>query len=211
MATASWSSFKDIHWRSQTLRHLYPDMGAQIGGIQGFSSIKITVIHQVHMICSLSMKINKTLVKCRTACEDRWRVLCVFVSVCVVGKKTNNPNCSSIADDAITGSGIGVQGSPFYIFEFLLGYFESTATEATLHVGVVEYPQSTLKGTLRVLYFAVATAVLPIWDLHSWPGGIWMSMYFQTLCMLLKLKIEPKKFNNDVNHFVQKWTVYTSY
>ena len=48
------------------------------------------------------------------ACEDRERILFAFVSTCVVGKNPNTPNWSSMADDAITQSGIGVLGSPFY-------------------------------------------------------------------------------------------------
>ena len=47
----------DIDWRSQNLRHLYPGMGLQLG-VFGFSTSKITVIRQVHMYCSLSVKIN---------------------------------------------------------------------------------------------------------------------------------------------------------
>ena len=50
------------------------------------------------------------------ACEDRGRIMLVFVSACVVGKNLNTPNWSSMADDAITQSGIGVLGCPpFYI------------------------------------------------------------------------------------------------
>ena len=47
--------------------------------------------------------------------KDRGRILFAFVSTCVVGKNPNTPNLSSMADDAITRSGIGVPGSPVYI------------------------------------------------------------------------------------------------
>ena len=46
--------------------------------------------------------------------EDLGRILFALVSTCVVGKNPNTPNWSSMADDAITQSGIGVLGSFFF-------------------------------------------------------------------------------------------------
>ena len=41
---------------------------------------------------------------------------CVCWGVCVVGKNLNTSNWSFMADDTITQGGIGVLGSPFYIY-----------------------------------------------------------------------------------------------
>ena len=59
--------------------------------------------------------------KCRTAHKDRGRILFVFVStvVCfhVFGRrKLKHLSWSSMIDDAITWSSIGVLGSPVYIY-----------------------------------------------------------------------------------------------
>ena len=64
--------------------------GAPIGGNRVF---KITMSRRVRMFSGLSVKI-----KCCTAQEDGGRILFVFVSVCVVGKKLEYPNCSYMAD-----------------------------------------------------------------------------------------------------------------
>ena len=69
----------DIDQRSQNLHHIYPDMhGAQIGGIQVFPAIKITVIHQVCMYCGLNMKIDT----CKMPYGGR-RSCMHFVCVCL--------------------------------------------------------------------------------------------------------------------------------
>ena len=39
----------DIQGRSQNLRHFYPGMELELGGLRVFLIIKITVVHQVHM------------------------------------------------------------------------------------------------------------------------------------------------------------------
>ena len=66
--------------------------GAQIGGIRGFPTIKITMIHQVGMYCGLSVKIDmrETPNKKHTR-KDRGHILFAFVSACVVGKNLNTP------------------------------------------------------------------------------------------------------------------------
>ena len=84
-----------------------------IGGIQVFPAIQIAVIHQVHMYCSLSMKIN--------TCEmlhGAQRLWTHFNCICFClwsAKKPKYPNFSYMADDAISRSDIGVLGSPVYI------------------------------------------------------------------------------------------------
>ena len=64
----------------------------------------------MRMCCGLSVKINM-----RMARKVRGHILFAFVSACVVGKNQNTPNLSSMANDAITRSGIGVPGSLVYI------------------------------------------------------------------------------------------------
>ena len=56
--------------------------------------------------------------KCCMACEDCGCILFAFVSACVVSEKPEYPNWSSMADNAITQSRIGVLGSLFYICGF---------------------------------------------------------------------------------------------
>ena len=62
--------------------------GVQIGGLQVFPLIKITVAHVTCIFCGLCVKINtsKTWFKCRTAREDRGRIF-----ACVVGKNLKTP------------------------------------------------------------------------------------------------------------------------
>ena len=48
----------DIQGRSQNLCHFLSRHGAQIGGIWFLTAVKITLIRQVSMYCSLSVKIN---------------------------------------------------------------------------------------------------------------------------------------------------------
>ena len=95
---------------------------APVGGIQVFPAIKIHMICQVHMNCSLSVKIKR----CETPhSTQRSRTHFVyFVSTCVVSKNRNTPSWSSMADDAITRGGIGVLGSPFYTTSVFLYYMK---------------------------------------------------------------------------------------
>ena len=58
----NWINFSGNHRYRPEVPEPVPSLsqhGAQIGGIQVFSVIKITVIRQVHMYCGLSVKINK--------------------------------------------------------------------------------------------------------------------------------------------------------
>ena len=66
------------------------------------------------MYCDLSMKINTH--EMPHGARRSWKhfVCIVFVSACVVGKNSNTPTWSSMADNAITWGSIGVLGSPFY-------------------------------------------------------------------------------------------------
>ena len=77
----------------------------------GFPTIKIIVILQMHMYCGLSMKNTH---------ENSTRILFALVSMWVVSKNLNTPHWSSMADDAnISWGGIAVLGSPLYISEYL--------------------------------------------------------------------------------------------
>ena len=66
----------------------------------------------MHMYCGLSVKINTW----EMPRKDYGRILFAFVSTCVVGKNSKTLNWSSMTDDAITQSVIGVLGSLFYIY-----------------------------------------------------------------------------------------------
>ena len=101
----------DIDWRSKYLHHPYPVMGLQLG-VFGFPVIKITVIHQVYMYCSLSVKIN--MHEILHGPEGLWMH---FVCIClrVWSAKPEYPSWNSMTDDTVTRGGIGVLESPFYI------------------------------------------------------------------------------------------------
>ena len=85
--------------------------GAPIGGIWVFSTLKITVIRQVCVYCGLSLKTN--MCEMPRGAQRSWAH---FVCVCSLERgrqKHKYSNWSSMADEVITRSGIGVPGCPF--------------------------------------------------------------------------------------------------
>ena len=108
----------DIDQRSQNLRHLILTWGSN-WGYSGFPAIKITMINQLHMCCSLIMKANTH--ETPHGAQNSWtHFVCVCFCVCGQKKPPNTPNCSSMADYAITRGRIGVLGSLFYICAFII-------------------------------------------------------------------------------------------
>ena len=102
----------DLDRRSQNLRHLYPVMGLQLGVFMFFPN-------QNKHDSSEAYELQSEL-------EDKhaWnpaqhaKIVDAFVCVCFQAcgwQKHKYLRWSSMADNAITQSGIGVLGSPFYI------------------------------------------------------------------------------------------------
>ena len=101
--------------RFQNLRHLYPDMGLKLGVFGIFSLIKITVIRQVRMNCSLNVKINMWNAAQRAKIVNAF---CLHLFQCVWSAKIQIPPMGALwlmtpLHRAV--GPIGVLGSPFYI------------------------------------------------------------------------------------------------
>ena len=71
----------DIDQKSRNLHHLYPGMGLQLGVFGFFPAIKITVIRQVHIYGSVSVKINTR--EKPYGVQRLWTYfVCIFLRMC---------------------------------------------------------------------------------------------------------------------------------
>ena len=98
----------DIQGRLQNLRHFYPGMGLKLGALHNFPAIKITMVHQVHIInmspASTVVRVwGYTNVNCHTACEDHGHIILFrLLFMRVWSAKTRRPPMlSPMADDAL--------------------------------------------------------------------------------------------------------------
>ena len=107
----------DIHQRYQTLCHLDPGMGLNLG-VFGFPVIKIIVVCQVSKLpaCTAVQACRQSRVKSRAVNEDPQCICFVFAFACVVGKNPKTPKLNPMADNAITRGGIGSLVSLVYLW-----------------------------------------------------------------------------------------------
>ena len=90
-----------IQVRSQNLHHIYLGMGLQIGVFRSPPPIKITMLQQVTMYCSVVVNMNKTQHDMQ---RSRTHVVCICFRACG-WQKPNTPNLSPMADDGLHYTG----------------------------------------------------------------------------------------------------------
>ena len=155
----------DIDRKSQNLRYLYRGMEFQLGVFR-FSYDQNN--HDLSGAYVLRSERWDKHARNAAWCKKIVDACCLCLFLRVVGKNPNTFNWCSMADDAITQSGIGVLESPFYICEVYQTYISFSQLSLLL------FPVART-GSLPMQYFS---KVCDNWIRQSRQVSWWIQQHF---------------------------------